>query len=65
MRATLGRVWPLAKCLSVAEADPEGAVGQRPFADHSLSYQGLKGDLASDPYVYHVSVGSVRVRQSS
>lgn len=43
MRATLGRVWPLAKCLSVAEADPEGAVGQRPFADHSLSYQGLKG----------------------
>lgn len=41
-RVTLGRAWSQARCLSVAVADPEGAVNQRPSADHSLSHQGSK-----------------------
>lgn len=41
-RVTLGRAWPRARCLSVAEADLEGAINQRPSAEHSLSHQGSK-----------------------
>lgn len=45
MRVTLGRAWPQARYLSVAEADPEGGLSQRPSADHSRSYQGSKSFL--------------------